>query len=325
MKICPLHNLGMCSVISHKILKVDDIILLAVDVTGSPACLLRTVSNGGSLPSAFPVSPISSKLDVNHTIPDHTSLVSNSNSRQKNDSNQYCEHAELENQSNESLASSLCGDDVISFGTDDKDSLCCNTEPQDGAGEAMATPSHRRSDVAVKPPNILVYCGKKDTARRFENVKGILQQCVNTDCYVIYLLRHEQVLTTPWSENTALLVISSDKVYDGTDQAFLNYFKSGGTVVCFSCQLDELFVSRSQVSMTSGVLSLEYGRWTNVNLICGQHVYKNSDSIMSDTNLTVLGRDSKTGHPVILEACHYESCGLAVLSQVFLSRSFSRF
>lgn len=75
-------------------------------------------------------------------------------------------------------------------------------------------------------------------------VRSTIQQCVNSERYVIYNLKHDQVLSTPWIDNTLLLIISSEKVYDGVDQAFLKYFLQGGLLMSFGSTFDELITDK---------------------------------------------------------------------------------
>ena len=217
------------------------------------------------------------------------------------------------------------GDGLMSYG-DSGDGYMCE---EGGGGEALSpsieevapeilTPIHRRGVNQAKPPNVLVYCGKKDTMRQFETIKHLLQHILNKNKYVIYNLKHEDVLTAPWTENTVLLIISSDKVYDGVDKVFFKYVHdSGGTVISFSSGFDNLFgLSRIQTGNNSSVLSLSYKHWQDVTVICGRHMYSSTECSMSDMTVNSLAGDRNTGLHVILEVCHDQSGGVALLSQV---------
>lgn len=190
-------------------------------------------------------------------------------------------------------------------------------EPLEGIAPEMLTPVTRKENLHGKPPNVLVYCGKKDSSRLFENVRSIFVQCLNTDKYTVYHLKHDQVKTTPWLDNTTLLIISSDKVYDDIDEVFLKFFLGGGTVVSFSSSFDAKFVTRIQTNSKSSILTLSYENWSDATFICGRHVYETSlKSLMYDVALTCLAQDKRRGNPVILEAVHETSGGVALLSQV---------
>ena len=134
------------------------------------------------------------------------------------------------------------------------------------APETM-TPIRRAQSTKSKPPNVLVYTGKKDSTRQYESVKSVLQECLNCDRYVIYQLKHEHIHSTPWAQNTVLLVVSSEKAYDGTDEAFVKFFQNGGTIAFFGCAADSQFVEKKQVSTAPGILPLTYKEHNNVSVI----------------------------------------------------------
>ena len=188
--------------------------------------------------------------------------------------------------------------------------------------------TERRAAVRSKPPNVLIYCGKKDSSRLFASVKSVISECVNTDQYLIYHLKHDQVLSTPWHDNTALLVVASDKVYDGVDQQFLQYFLHGGRVVSFGSLFDHLIVERTlrlpSASYQLSVVTLHCDGRDSVSVIGTKYCYAaSSQSVLSDVTLTCLACDSVTCQPVIVEAVHQSSAGLAILSQVCISLCLS--
>ena len=155
----------------------------------------------------------------------------------------------------------------------------------------------------------------------FAGVKSVISQCVSTDQYIIYHLKHDQVSSTPWQDNTALLVIASDKVYDGVDRQFLDYFLRGGTLISFGSAFDGLIVERrlrlSAVSGQLGLVSVYCEGYDHVSLISSKYCYTpDCRSVLSDVMLTCLVRDTLTDQPVVVEAAHQSSAGLAILSQV---------
>ena len=184
----------------------------------------------------------------------------------------------------------------------------------------VLTPAHRQACNRRKPPNVLVYCGKKDSSRQYESVKSVFAQCLNPDRYTIYHLKHEQVHSTPWRENTVMLIVASDKVYDGVDIIFLDYFIQGGTVISLGSAYDAQFVERIQISNNIGVLSLSYRIWKDVTVICGRYVYKNADAVLPNVSLQVLAKDKQTNCPIMIEATHDITEGVAILSQVCTSK-----
>ena len=86
-----------------------------------------------------------------------------------------------------------------------------------------------------KPPNILIYTGPDDTdPSKFDSTKLALEQCLLSDKYVIYRLDHKQIVSTPWVENCALLVLASNsKIRPKEGDRFMHYLKTGGMLLSF--------------------------------------------------------------------------------------------
>ena len=178
-----------------------------------------------------------------------------------------------------------------------------------------SSPDCRQSE--GKPPNVLVYCGQKDSTRQFDAVKEIISQCLNTSRYVIYHLRHSDVHTVPWSDNTRLLVISSECVYGGVDAAFLKYFWQGGAIISFTSAFDTLFVEHVQNRSIPGVLRMSFEQCAEVSVICGCYTYDGTSSQLPGVDVRVVATDAKTRKPVILQVLDENSGGVAFLSQVY--------
>ena len=189
------------------------------------------------------------------------------------------------------------------------------SEPVEVLAPEIFTPFKRREAHTGKPPNVLIYCGKKDSNRIYTSLKAIFQQCLNPDKYVIYHLAHDQVFTTPWIENTTLLITSGSKVYDDVDKAFLQYFQQGGCVLSFSSMFSSLFMNKVETGAGASVLSLNYKHWKDVTVISGRHFFDDSACLVQDASLTTLARDS-SGRAVIVEANHDTNGGVALISQV---------
>ena len=181
-------------------------------------------------------------------------------------------------------------------------------------GLVESSPDCRQSE--GKPPNVLVYCGQKDSTRQFDAVKEIVSQCLNTNRYVIYHLRHGDVHTVPWSDNTRLLVISSECVYGGVDAAFLKYFWQGGAIISFTSAFDTLFVEHVQSRSIPGVLRMSFEQCSEVSVICGCYTYDGTSSQLPGVDVRVVATDAKTRKPVILQVLDDNSGGVAFLSQV---------
>ncbi|CAH1776897.1 unnamed protein product, partial [Owenia fusiformis] len=178
------------------------------------------------------------------------------------------------------------------------------------------TPSGGFLDTPMKPPNILVYCGKKDSARNYEKVKNSLEQCVNSDSYVIYNLKHDDVMKVPWEDNAALLVVTSERLYDGLDKAFMKFYNNGGKIVSFNSNLDEQFLPRSRLSSALFVSGIAYKNW-NLNYICGPFYY---DIDIKDSRYVTYAIDMKSEKPLMVRVDSKTSAGVAMLSQICLDK-----
>ncbi|NXG33142.1 BPL1 ligase, partial [Dromaius novaehollandiae] len=93
----------------------------------------------------------------------------------------------------------------------------------------------KRINLAGKPPNILIYVGSEASKVEFEQVKSILQECIDRDNYTIYQLHEEQVLKAPWIDNALLLVIATEEpISEENHQQFMKFLSKGGKILGFS-------------------------------------------------------------------------------------------
>ena len=99
------------------------------------------------------------------------------------------------------------------------------------------------------------------------------------------------------------------------------YFNDGGVLVNFTSALDEWFLNKSYtVSDVNTVSNINYGSWRDVKVISGRYEYTDLTCLLDDVSINVLATNSLTGHPVILQAEHVVTGGIAVLSQVSIWR-----
>lgn len=96
-------------------------------------------------------------------------------------------------------------------------------------GEGFAGQT-RRVNPSGKPPNVLVFAG--GCRERFEQVRAVLAECVDTDSYAIYPLRPQQALSDPWLDSALLLVLATDEALTPQlHDRFLAYLGRGGKVL----------------------------------------------------------------------------------------------
>ncbi|XP_065924354.1 biotin--protein ligase isoform X2 [Magallana gigas] len=187
---------------------------------------------------------------------------------------------------------------------------------------SMVPPSVDSNEKYSKPPNIVVYCGKKDATRKFESLKQVLYQCVHNDCYVIYHLKHDEVHTVPWAENTALLVLTEENLYDQNDDIICRYFEKGGRLISFGSNVDANFVPRRELYKGPGIRIVNFEEHKNIALLCGRYSYM-MDTNRSDIKVKGLATDNKE-QTVVVEVsqnvAEQAPAGKAILSQVLLDQ-----
>ncbi|XP_053397542.1 biotin--protein ligase-like [Mercenaria mercenaria] len=178
-----------------------------------------------------------------------------------------------------------------------------------------------RQTSLAKPPNVLVYAGKIDSVRKFNKVKKILEQCLDNESYVIYHLKHEEIETTPWIENTILLVIASKKRYADSNEAFLKYFKAGGKILGLGSGFDQELVGQTMIRKENWIVNLNYKSWSDVSLISGMYAYDTNTVVVDDSRVTKLATDKNEN--VLIVKVNQEtkrSAGSAILSQVLFDK-----
>ncbi|GFS17509.1 biotin-protein ligase [Elysia marginata] len=133
-----------------------------------------------------------------------------------------------------------------------------NSHKQKDVGSTKSAEFHRRSErehqlrddqtkKAPKPPNILVYCGADERSKQiYTSVKSSLSMCVNTDVYIIYHLTHIEMLTSPWVENTALLLLSScpDLALEVKEKVSEFVFRHSGSLLSFDTSVESCFAQK---------------------------------------------------------------------------------
>ncbi|XP_069331058.1 biotin--protein ligase isoform X1 [Eulemur rufifrons] len=105
------------------------------------------------------------------------------------------------------------------------------------ADETCPEREGRRVNITGKAPNILVYVGSdsQEALGRFQQVRSVLADCVDTDSYILYHLMEESALGDPWPDNCLLLVVAtSESITEDLYQKFMAYLSQGGKVLGLS-------------------------------------------------------------------------------------------
>ncbi|XP_058379061.1 biotin--protein ligase isoform X2 [Diceros bicornis minor] len=95
----------------------------------------------------------------------------------------------------------------------------------------------RRVNITGKAPNILLYVGSDspEAQGRFQQVRDVLADCVDTDSYTLYHLPEDSALRDPWSDNCLLLVIATrESIPEDLSRKFMAYLSQGGKVLGLS-------------------------------------------------------------------------------------------
>ncbi|KAL4232937.1 hypothetical protein ACF0H5_007625 [Mactra antiquata] len=195
-----------------------------------------------------------------------------------------------------------------------------------GSGSLSQSWKIVRSASVSKPPNVLIYTGKIDSIRKFEKVRTVIEHCLDIDCYVVYHLKHEDLISTPWIENTVLLIIATKKNYSDANEQFLKYFQSGGKILGFGSGFDQTLVGQKQLRSDNWITSFNYKSWTDISLVSGYFAYNYKEVAIDNCHISDLAKD-KDGNVVIVK-CDQEtkkSPGCAVLSQVLFDRNAGDF
>ena len=174
-----------------------------------------------------------------------------------------------------------------------------------------------RTDSVSKPPNILIYTSKVDSSRNFERVKEVLEKVVDKDCYVIYHLKVEDVETTPWMDNTTLLVLVKGNKHNAESPAFLKYFQNGGKILGLGSGFDTTLVGRTEIRPEYWISELTFDSFSKVPLIGGRFAYKVDKPAIDDITVTKLGVDSDNNAMIVkVSQKSKRTNGCAILSQV---------
>lgn len=150
------------------------------------------------------------------------------------------------------------------------------------AGEPCPGQKGRRGNVSGKAPNILLYVGSgaAEALGRLQQVRSVLEDCVDTDSYTLYHLPEDGALRDPWPDNCLLLVIASgEPVPKDVQQRFLAYLSQGGKVLGLSSSFTIggfRVTSRDALQNTAQnlVFSKADGSEVQLSVLSSGHVYE---------------------------------------------------
>ncbi|XP_062454792.1 biotin--protein ligase isoform X1 [Rhea pennata] len=181
----------------------------------------------------------------------------------------------------------------------------------------------KRVNLAGKPPNVLIYVGSETSKMEFEQVKSILQECIDGDSYAIYQLYEEQVLKAPWIDNALLLVIATQEpISEENHKQFMKFLSKGGKILGFSSSFtfDDIQIKRKK-KLKNTVHELMVSKLDNteikLDLLISGCVFEGMKENIGKVKL--LSRLNNADKDIVIVHLTYgDSGGEAILSQVHL-------
>ncbi|XP_010186121.1 PREDICTED: biotin--protein ligase [Mesitornis unicolor] len=199
----------------------------------------------------------------------------------------------------------------------------CNSKLEEKNVDCLAR-GIKRVNLAGKPPNILVYLGSKTAKVEFEQVKSILQECIDANSYIIYQLHEEQVLKDPWVDNSVLLIIATEEpLSEENHKQFMKFLSKGGKILGFSSSFtfDGIQIKRkSKLKKTVNelVVSKRDNTEIKLNLLMSGCIFE--EVLKEDTSkVKTLSRLNNADKDIVIVHLTYgDSGGEAILSQACL-------
>ncbi|XP_068281400.1 biotin--protein ligase isoform X2 [Nyctibius grandis] len=199
----------------------------------------------------------------------------------------------------------------------------CNSKLEEKNDESLAR-GIKRGNLAGKPPNVLIYLGSETAKVEFEQVKSILQECIDADSYTIYQLHEEQVLKAPWIDNSLLLIIATEKpISEENHKQFMKFLSKGGKILGFSSSFtfDGIQIKRKnklKKTVHELVVSKMDSTEIKLNLLVSGCIFE--EMIKEDTSkVKTLSRlNNADKDAVIVHLTYGDSGGEAILSQAHL-------
>ncbi|XP_061857152.1 biotin--protein ligase isoform X2 [Colius striatus] len=199
----------------------------------------------------------------------------------------------------------------------------CNSKLEEKNDDCLAR-GIKRVNLAGKPPNILIYLGSEPAKAEFEQVKSVLQECIDADSYTLYQLHEEQVLKAPWIDNSLLLIIATEQpISEKNHKQFMKFLSKGGKILGFSSSFtfDGVQIKKKNKLkkivhelMVSKMDSTEM----KLNLLISGCIF---EEVMKEdtTKMKILSRLNNTDEDIVIVHLTYgDSGGEAILSQVHL-------
>ncbi|XP_075288276.1 biotin--protein ligase isoform X2 [Opisthocomus hoazin] len=199
----------------------------------------------------------------------------------------------------------------------------CNSKLEEKNDDCLAR-GIKRVNLAGKPPNVLIYLGSETAKAEFEQVKSVLQECIDTDSYTIYQLHEEQVLKVPWIDNSLLLIIATEEpISEENHKQFMKFLSKGGKILAFSSSFtfDGIQIKRKnklKKTVHELVVSKMDSTEMKLNLVVSGCIFE--EVMKEDTSkVKTLSRLNNADKDIVIVRLTYgDSGGEAILSQAHL-------
>ncbi|KAK1194434.1 BPL1 ligase, partial [Pygoscelis papua] len=199
----------------------------------------------------------------------------------------------------------------------------CNSKLEEKNDDCLAR-GIKRVSLAGKPPNVLIYLGSETAKVEFEQVKSILQECIDAGSYTIYQLHEEQVLKAPWIDNALLLIIATEEpISEENHKQFMKFLSKGGKILGFSSSFtfDGIQIKRKnklKKTVHELVVSKMDSTEIKLNLLLSGYIFE--EVMKEDTSKvkTLSQLNNADKDTVIVHLTYGDSGGEAVLTQAHL-------
>ncbi|XP_050404110.1 biotin--protein ligase [Patella vulgata] len=189
-----------------------------------------------------------------------------------------------------------------------------NTQDDEKTTEGKIQPQ------TIKPPNILVFTGINDADERYLEIKDLLEQCINRDAYTIYHLKQDQLLSTPWMDNVALLVLACKDAAKNTDSddIFCNFFQKGGNILSFGSSFENCLIDVLPSSSQNVNIQFSYKNWKDIHGMSSKFHYRRDGQKLSNAVSQILGENDENNEGLIALITSDKS--KSVLIQLYLDK-----
>ncbi|XP_009281254.1 PREDICTED: biotin--protein ligase [Aptenodytes forsteri] len=199
----------------------------------------------------------------------------------------------------------------------------CNSKLEEKNDDCLAR-GIKRVNLAGKPPNVLIYLGSETAKVEFEQVKSILQDCIDAGSYTIYQLHEEQVLKAPWIDNALLLIIATEEpISEENHKQFMKFLSKGGKILGFasSFTFDGVQIKRKnklKKTVHELVVSKMDSTEIKLNLLVSGCIFE--EVMKEDTSKvkTLSQLNNADKDTVIVHLTYGDSGGEAILTQAHL-------